>query len=68
MDRNVEECLNAAMKITEIVNELTEGRQIFRAFWVCASKLRIGETNTYGFQSLPSILLSVLLLFYMSIR
>ncbi|KAN0096685.1 Fungal specific transcription factor domain containing protein [Hyaloscypha variabilis] len=33
MDRNVKECLNAAMKITEIVNELTEGRQIFRAFW-----------------------------------
>ena len=34
MDRNVTECLNAAMKITEIVDELTEGRQIFRAFWV----------------------------------
>jgi hypothetical protein len=33
-DRNVKECLNAAMEISEIVNELTEGRQIFRAFWV----------------------------------
>jgi hypothetical protein len=34
MDRNVTECLNAALKITEIVDELTEGHQIFRAFWV----------------------------------
>lgn len=34
MDKNVTECLNAAMHITDIVNELTEGRQIFRAFWV----------------------------------
>jgi galactonate dehydratase len=34
MERNVAACLDAAINITTIVNELTEGRQIFRAFWV----------------------------------
>lgn len=35
IDKNVDHCLLAAVKITDIVNELTEARQIFRAFWVC---------------------------------
>lgn len=34
VDSNVAECLDAAMNITAIVNELTIGKQIFRAFWV----------------------------------
>lgn len=34
MEKNVAACLDAAISITVIVNELTEGRQIFRAFWV----------------------------------
>lgn len=34
MDKNVGECLNAAMHIAAIVNDLTEGQQIYRAFWV----------------------------------
>jgi len=43
MDKNVGECLDAAMHIVAIVNELTEGQQIYRAFWVslglrCSSK------------------------------
>jgi len=42
MDRNVKECLSAAINITEIVNELAEGRQIFRAFWVSASENYVG--------------------------
>ncbi|TVY51141.1 Activator of stress genes 1 [Lachnellula cervina] len=33
MDKNVGECLNAAMHIAAIVNDLTEGQQIYRAFW-----------------------------------
>ena len=36
MEKNVSACLDAAMNVTLIVNELTEGKQIFRAFWVCA--------------------------------
>jgi len=35
MDKNVDECLSAAMHIASIVNDLTEGQQIYRAFWVC---------------------------------
>jgi hypothetical protein len=34
MEKNVLECLNAAMQIAAIVNELHEEQQIFRAFWV----------------------------------
>jgi galactonate dehydratase len=34
MDKNVMECLEAAVHIASIVNELTEGQQIYRAFWV----------------------------------
>lgn len=34
IDKNVIECLNAAIHIASIVNELTEGQQIYRAFWV----------------------------------
>jgi hypothetical protein len=48
MDKNVAECLNAAMNITKIVNELTEGRQIFRAFWV--SSLLLGGSKLTEFQ------------------
>ncbi|TVY83627.1 Activator of stress genes 1-like protein [Lachnellula suecica] len=33
MDNNVAECLKAAICITTIVNQLTEGQQIYRAFW-----------------------------------
>jgi hypothetical protein len=35
MDKNVADCLNAAMSITTIVNELSEAGQLYRAFWVC---------------------------------
>jgi hypothetical protein len=35
MDKNVADCLNAAMNITTIVNELSEAGQLYRAFWVC---------------------------------
>ncbi|KUJ18384.1 uncharacterized protein LY89DRAFT_47192 [Mollisia scopiformis] len=33
MDRKVSACLDAAMNIVTIVNDLAEGKQIFRAFW-----------------------------------
>ena len=36
MEKNVAACLEAAINVTLIVNELTEGQQIFRAFWVCS--------------------------------
>jgi len=70
VDRNVRDCFSAAMKIAEIVNELTEGRQIFRAFWVGhLTEVEIFETDAYyPLQSLPNILLFVQLLFYMFIR
>ncbi|KAL3425254.1 fungal specific transcription factor domain-containing protein [Phlyctema vagabunda] len=32
-DKNVAECLNAAMNVATIVNELAEGQQMFKAFW-----------------------------------
>lgn len=35
VDRSVSDCLDAAMNIASIVNELAEGRQMFRVFWVC---------------------------------
>lgn len=34
MDKNVGDCLDAAMAIAAIVNELTEGQQLYCAFWV----------------------------------
>lgn len=34
MDKSVADCLEAAMNIIGIVNELAEGKQIFRAYWV----------------------------------
>lgn len=33
MDKNVADCLDAAMNITTIVNELCEAGQLYRAFW-----------------------------------
>jgi hypothetical protein len=33
-EENVMECLKAAMSIAAIVNDMCEGGQIFRAFWV----------------------------------
>lgn len=33
MDKSVSDCLEAAMNIVGIVNELAEGKQIFRAYW-----------------------------------
>jgi hypothetical protein len=33
-DRSVAECLEAALGILGIVNDLCEGRQLYRAFWV----------------------------------
>jgi hypothetical protein len=41
MEKNVAACLDAAINITVIVNELAEGRQMYRAFWVCFTILRI---------------------------
>lgn len=35
MDKNVADCLDAAVHITAIVNELSEAGQLYRAFWVC---------------------------------
>jgi hypothetical protein len=37
MEKNVAACLDAAINVTLIVNELNEGQQIFRAFWVSFS-------------------------------
>jgi hypothetical protein len=34
MDQNVEECLKAAASIVELVNELVQGHQLYRAYWV----------------------------------
>jgi hypothetical protein len=39
VDKNVADCLDAAMNITSIVNELTEERQMYRAFWVSAFRI-----------------------------
>ncbi|KAK0118637.1 hypothetical protein ONS96_011726 [Cadophora gregata f. sp. sojae] len=33
MDKNVSECLNAAMNVALIVDELHESKQVFRGFW-----------------------------------
>ena len=35
--RNIQRCLDAAMKIVGLVDELNATRQIYRAFWVLAS-------------------------------
>jgi hypothetical protein len=47
MEKNVAACLDAAIHVTLIVNELTEGKQIFRAFWVRSqsSNLKIEKTG-----------------------
>lgn len=36
-ERNVAECLKAAMNIVRVVDQLAQAGQMFRAFWVCAS-------------------------------
>jgi len=33
-DQNVAECLKAALSIIELVNELVQGHQLYRAYWV----------------------------------
>jgi hypothetical protein len=33
-DQNVTECLKAALSIVELVNELVQGHQLYRAYWV----------------------------------
>lgn len=34
-EANLEECLDAAMRTVNTISEITESRQLFRAFWVC---------------------------------
>lgn len=34
-EENLTECLDAAMKTVNTISEITESRQLFRAFWVC---------------------------------
>lgn len=34
-EENLRECLDAAMNTVNTINEITENRQLFRAFWVC---------------------------------
>ena len=55
MDKNVGECLDAAMHIAAIVNELTEGQQIYRAFWV---SFGLGST-TKLFADITSLLITL---------
>jgi hypothetical protein len=43
MDKNVADCLDAAMNITIIVNELSEAGQLYQAFWVS----RLSNFMTY---------------------
>lgn len=38
-EESLGECLDAAMKMVDTINEITEGRQLFRAFWVRLSCL-----------------------------
>lgn len=35
IDKNVADCLKAAISITTIVNELSDAEELYRAFWVC---------------------------------
>jgi hypothetical protein len=58
MDKNVNECLDAAMRIAAIVEELTEGQQIYRAFWVSLYLLYLISTGADP-ESSPIILHSV---------
>lgn len=54
MDKNVADCLDAAMNITTIVNELCEAGQLYRAFWVCHSL------------NLPNIVPGLILIYFYS--
>jgi hypothetical protein len=35
MEKNLKECIDAAMNTVNTISEITESRQLFRAFWVC---------------------------------
>ena len=56
MEKNVAGCLDAAINVTLIVNELAEGRQIFRAFWVCVSRAVSRSMRPAKLSSSPIIL------------
>ncbi|CAI7625349.1 unnamed protein product [Penicillium manginii] len=34
-EKNLKECIDAAMNTVNTISEITESRQLFRAFWVC---------------------------------
>jgi hypothetical protein len=40
IDQNIKECLDAAMNIVDIVNELIQGSMMFQAFWVGVNWMR----------------------------
>lgn len=39
MDESVQQCLTAAMKTVNTIDDITRGRQMYRAFWVRAKLL-----------------------------
>lgn len=44
-DQNLKKCLDAAMMTVNTISEITESRQLFRAFWVCLSIPLLNHAN-----------------------